>query len=218
MKVLECQNISYKVKNKSILKDISFSVDMGDYISIVGPSGSGKSTMLKLLGHLLSPTEGTLLYKNQNYVSYSPLELRKQIAYCFQTPYLFGHTVEENLHFPFIVEHMPPNTEKIEQLLAQFQLPSQIVEESVQNLSGGEKQRLSLIRTLLLNPQVLLLDEPTSALDEKNTQILEKTFQQLNQSGTTIVLVTHSLEQSQNYSNKRLTFIDGQLESLEVLR
>ena len=218
MKVLECQNISYKVENKSILKDISFSVDMGDYISIVGPSGSGKSTMLKLLGHLLSPTEGTLLYKNQNYVSYSPLELRKQIAYCFQTPYLFGHTVEENLHFPFIVEHMPPNTEKIEQLLAQFQLPSQIVEESVQNLSGGEKQRLSLIRTLLLNPQVLLLDEPTSALDEKNTQILEKTFQQLNQSGTTIVLVTHSLEQSQNYSNKRLTFIDGQLESLEVLR
>ena len=104
MSLLEFQNESFDNDSKTILKNISVSIEKGDFISIVGPSGSGKSTFLKLCCHLISSTGGNITYKGKNITWYNPTELRKSIGYCFQTPYLFGDTVADNINFPFPLE------------------------------------------------------------------------------------------------------------------
>jgi putative ABC transport system ATP-binding protein len=97
LSLLEFQNVSFNNDDKIILKNLSINIEKGDFISIVGPSGSGKSTFLKLCSHLISPTNGKIIFNGKSFIDYSPTELRKSIAYCFQTPYLFGETVMENI-------------------------------------------------------------------------------------------------------------------------
>jgi putative ABC transport system ATP-binding protein len=98
--LLEFQNVSYINENKTLLRKLSLKVETGDFISIVGPSGSGKSTFLKLCCHLISPSEGKILFESKDVMQYNPMDLRKMIGYCAQTPYLFGDTVKDNLSFP----------------------------------------------------------------------------------------------------------------------
>jgi putative ABC transport system ATP-binding protein len=93
-------NVSYQNENKSILKNISLQIDAGDYLSIIGPSGSGKSTFLKLCAHLLSPTEGKIFFKGKDFREYNPLELRRKIGYCAQTPCLFWGYSGRKSFFP----------------------------------------------------------------------------------------------------------------------
>jgi putative ABC transport system ATP-binding protein len=204
--------------NKTILKDITVSIDQGDYISVVGPSGSGKSTFLKLCCHLISPTEGKILYKSKSIMEHNPMELRKNIAYCFQTPYLFGESVMDNISFPYHIRNIKMDYKKVEELFVLFNLDNDFLIKDVRNLSGGEKQRIALIRTLLFKPEILLLDEVTSALDVDNTLIVENVMKTLNQNGTTIIWVTHNPEQSIRNAHKLLTLEAGEIRSLEVLR
>ena len=105
MELLEFQNVFYRQENQDILKDVSVSIDPGDYISIVGPSGSGKSTFLKLCCHLISPTQGMIRYKGKSIMEYDPMEFRRNVAYCFQTPYLFGQRVIDNISFPYSIRN-----------------------------------------------------------------------------------------------------------------
>lgn len=218
LSLLKFQNVFFKSDNKTILKDITVSVDQGDYISIVGPSGSGKSTFLKLCCHLISPTGGTITYRDKSVMEQNPLELRKNIAYCFQNPYLFGETVMDNISFPYSIRNIKVDLKRAEKLLQIFNLDEEYLKKNVRNLSGGEKQRIALIRTLLFKPEILLLDEVTSALDVDNTLIVENAMKSLNQNGTTILWVTHNLEQSRKNANKLLTIESGEIKSLEVLK
>lgn len=218
MPLFEFQNVFFVNDNKTILKDITVSINSGDYISIVGPSGSGKSTFLKLCCHLISPTEGRLEYKNKSVMEYSPTELRRNIAYCFQTPYLFGETVLDNISFPYSIRGIKTDLKRAEELFLLFNLDKDYLKKDVKNLSGGEKQRIALIRTLLLKPEVLLLDEVTSALDVENTHIVENVMKSLNENGTTILWVTHNPQQSRKNANKILTIESGEIKSLEVLK
>jgi putative ABC transport system ATP-binding protein len=216
--LLEFQNVSFTNDNKTILKHINFSIDSGDYISVVGPSGSGKSTFLKQLCHLISPTAGTILYKNKSIMDHNPIELRKSVAYCFQTPYIFGKTVMDNISFPYSIRDTKVDLKRVEELFILFNLDKDYLNKDVKNLSGGEKQRIALIRSLLFNPEVLLLDEVTSSLDVHNTSIVENVVKALNEKGTTILWVTHNPEQSRKNANKLLTIEAGEIKSLEVLR
>lgn len=218
MVLLEFKNVSYSSDNKMILSDISVSVEKGDYISIVGPSGSGKSTFLKLCSFLISPTSGNILYNNKNINKYDPVEYRKKVSYCFQTPYLFGNTVYDNILFPYTIRNKHVDMENVKKLLSTFKLDESCLNEKVINLSGGEKQRIALIRSLLFKPDILLLDEVTSALDVDNTSIVENVIKLLNDEGLTILLVTHNQEQSIKHANKLLTIEDGKLKSEEALR
>lgn len=218
MPLLEFQNTSFINDNKTILKNITISINQGDYISVVGPSGSGKSTFLKLCCHLISPTEGKILYKNRSIMEHNPMELRKNIAYCFQTPYLFGETVMDNISFPYHIRNIKMDFKRVEELLVLFNLDKEYLKKDVKNLSGGEKQRIALIRTLLFKPEILLLDEVTSALDVDNTLIVENVMKTLNENGTTILWVTHNPEQSKRNAHKLLTIEAGEIKSLEVLR
>lgn len=219
MPLLEFKNVSYVSNdNKSIIKNISVEVNAGDFISVVGPSGSGKSTFFKLCAQLISAADGDIIFRNKNCKDYNPLEWRKNIAYCFQTPYLFGNTVMDNLSFPYSIRNMKADLKKAEKLLEMFSLGKEYLHEEVRNLSGGEKQRIALIRTLLFKPEILLLDEVTSALDEDNTQVVEKVIQKLNKENVTILWITHNSEQSRRYANKILTIENGEIKSLEVIR
>lgn len=217
MSLIEYKNVSFSDEDKSILKDIDIDIEKGDYISIVGPSGSGKSTFLKLAASLISPTEGSIYFYNKPYNDINPIELRRKVSYCFQNPYLFGNTVMDDLCFPFNIRNMKADMHKIDTLLERFKLNSELKDKTVLNLSGGEKQRIALIRSLLFSPEVLLLDEVTSALDTENTSIVEELIKELNQEGTTILWVTHNAEQSRKNANKILTIKDGAIESLEVI-
>lgn len=218
MSLLEFHNVSFINDNKTILKDITISINSGDYISIVGPSGCGKSTFLKLCCHLISPTEGSISYKNKSVMEHNPMELRKNVAYCFQTPYLFGQTVLDNISFPGSIRGAKTDLKRVEELFLLFNLDKEYLHKEVKNLSGGEKQRIALIRTLLFQPEILLLDEVTSALDVDNTLIVENVMKSLNQDGTTILWVTHNIEQSKKNANKILTIEAGEIKSLEVLK
>ncbi|MBC7086128.1 MAG: ATP-binding cassette domain-containing protein [Methanomethylovorans sp.] len=218
MPLLDFQDVSFINDGKTILKNLSFVVEAGDYISIIGPSGSGKSTLLRLCSHLISPTGGNIFYKGVNMNKYVPTELRKSIAYCSQLPYLFGNNVKENLDFPFSVRKMPFNEGRVKELFSLFNIPFTFLNADVQNLSGGEKQRISLVRTLLFLPEVLLLDEVTSALDAENTRMVLNAIFTLNRNGITILWITHNPEQSKKYANKILTLEAGEMKSLEVLK
>lgn len=218
MSLLEFQNVSFESDDKSILKNISADIEPGDFISIVGPSGSGKSTFLKLCSHLISPTKGTISYKSKNITDYNPIELRKNIIYCFQTPYLFGDTVIDNINFPFSIRNIKPDSKRVDDLFSMFHMAGDYLHKDVRNLSGGEKQRIALIRGLLFMPEILLLDEITSALDMENAVIVEDVIAALNNKGTTILWITHNLEQSRKYANKLLSIEAGEIKSLEVLK
>ncbi|MCC9295533.1 ATP-binding cassette domain-containing protein [Clostridium sp. WLY-B-L2] len=218
MPLLEFRNVSYMSNGKYILKNLSLKINQKDFISVVGPSGSGKSTFFRLCSQLTSPTDGNIFYKDIPYTEYNPIEWRRQISYCFQTPSLFGNTVMDNLNFPFFIRNKKVDLSTIKKLLNDFKMSCEYLPRTIDNLSGGEKQRIALIRTLIFNPEILLLDEITSALDEKNTLIVENVIRSLNNSGTTILWITHNSEQSKKYANKILSIESGKFKSLEVIK
>ncbi|HCA72186.1 MAG TPA: methionine ABC transporter ATP-binding protein [Ruminococcaceae bacterium] len=215
---LEFKNVSYRHDNREVLHNLSVQFAAGDYVSIVGSSGSGKSTFLRLCCHLISPSEGNIFLNGQDMLLQNPIELRKKVSYCFQEPILWGTTVEDNVTFPYQIRNQKLDISKVTSLLSDFHMTPDYLHHEIQNLSGGEKQRIALIRTMLFEPEILLLDEVTSALDAENTELVEKAILNLNQQGITILWVTHNDEQSRKYANKLLTIEDGQIQSLEVIK
>ena len=218
MALLELSNISYAVKDKTIIRDVSLAVNEGDYLTIVGPSGSGKSTLLKLCSDLISPTFGSITYNGRNLTAIDPESYRKEVGYCFQRPYLFAKSVRRNILFPYDIRGMKPDMERIKLLFDLLHMPMEYFERHNDELSGGEMQRICLIRSLIFEPKVLLLDEVTSALDSVNTAIVEQVIYELYKNGITIVSITHNEEQSLRAANRRITIIDGSIAKEEVLR
>ncbi len=218
MPLLDIRNVSFIDGSKTILDHVSVFAESHDFISITGPSGSGKSTLLKICSHMISPTEGDVFFKDRNFTDYNPVELRRKISHCFQTPCLWERTVRENIYFPYWLRGIKPDQERIRNLFSLFRLPLAYMDQSTEKLSGGEKQRIALIRSIVIEPEILLLDEVTSALDAENTQIMEQVIQHLHEEGLTVLWVTHSTVQSRKYANKILTVVSGQIHSLEVIK
>lgn len=218
MKILSIKDVTYKSKDLEILKGVSFDVDKGDCISIIGQSGSGKSTLLKIFADLLPISSGNVYFNGECYDSYNPIKLRRKISYCVQIPQLFGRNVYENLEFPFKIRKEQVDNEKVIKLLERFNLDESFLDKDINSLSGGEKQRVSIIRNLLYTPDILLLDEATSALDAENAKVVEEYVQELNDLGVTVLWVTHNMAQSEGIFNKRLTLSEGRVECVEVLK
>lgn len=218
MPVLEFKNVSFDDKNERILKNISFTIDKGDFLSIVGPSGSGKSTMLKLCCHLISPSEGDIFLNQRSFFQYDPTDIRRKISYCFQIPVLFENTVKDNLEYPFTLRGETINMILAEELLHRLNLTADIMNKEVKNLSGGEKQRIALVRSLLTDPEILLLDEVTSALDHENIRLVNSLIKELNNRGLTVLWITHGLDKNRDMANKILSLEKGELKSLEVVK
>lgn len=210
--IMSLEQVSFKVNQQQILKDISFSVQVGDIITVTGPSGGGKSTLLKIMGHLLSPTSGIIQYNGKDINEYKPTEYRKEVSYFFQNAVLFDETVRDNLAFPADIREDTFNEDQAIRGLETVQLSDTYLDKPIKELSGGEKQRVALIRNLMYPPKVLLMDEVTSSLDAENREIVLSFIRQLNEEeNVTILWITHNQEEIEA-SNKIIRLINGEME------
>lgn len=209
---LEISNISFKTDNQSILESISFSVEKGERVTITGPSGGGKSTLLKIIGNIINPTEGKVMFYGEDIQETDPLHYRQKVSYFFQNASLFDQTVRDNLSFPYDIRDEEFNEEKARDMLERVSLSRSYLDKPVNELSGGEKQRVALIRNMMYLPEVLLLDEVTSSLDAENKEIIHGILDTLNkESGLTTLSVTHD-ENEISQADRVITIIDGRLE------
>lgn len=209
--ILEIKNLTFSVDEKEILSNISFQVKKGELVTISGPSGSGKSTLLKLVANMLPITSGNILFNNQSMTEYQPTVYHQAVSYFFQSPVLFGETVRDNLSFPYEIRQIEFDKEHAISLLKDVQLDQSFLDKKITSLSGGEKQRVAFVRNLLFLPEVLLLDEVTSALDEENSQIIHSIISKLNkENNVTILWITHDRNEYLT-SNRRLFIEDGLL-------
>lgn len=220
--MLEARNISKSYPTPRgplpILSDISLSLEQGEAISIVGPSGSGKSTLLYILGALEPPTSGEVTLDGRNPFTLSDKELsafrNKEVGFVFQDHCLLPQlTVVENVLVPQMVA--PPDssaTDRAKKLLDQVGL-SQRLDHRPGELSGGEKQRVSIARALIRSPKLLLCDEPTGNLDRKSAAAVADLLLQINRDSKTIlVVVTHSAELAGRFP-RSFELNDGQLQT-----
>ncbi|WP_265556055.1 iron efflux ABC transporter ATP-binding subunit FetA [Serratia grimesii] len=194
--ILLLDDIHYQIGEQVILDSVSFGLNQGEFKLITGPSGCGKSTLLKIVSSLIDPTRGHIIFAGKPITDISPEEYRQQVSYCFQTPALFGDSVYDNIALPYQIRKQKPDEQKMRSDLARFGLPENMLKKSVNELSGGEKQRISLIRNLQFMPKVLLLDEITSALDEDNKRNVNEIIHQLVvQQGVAVLWVTHDKDE-----------------------
>ncbi|MEX2948933.1 ATP-binding cassette domain-containing protein [Staphylococcus warneri] len=215
--LLEIEHLTYEADHRTILKDINFKVDKGDTIAIIGPSGSGKSTLLKQLNHLIEPTSGTLYLNGKPYHDYTPESIRMKVSYLMQQSEMIGTTIEDNMKFPSEARNQAFDKDKALNLLEKVGLGDYDLSAETEHMSGGEKQRITIARQLMFDPEVLLLDESTSALDTHNKERVEDIIFKMAQGGTAILWITHSDDQSMRHFQKRMTIIDGEIDKIEEL-
>ena len=209
-KIFQVKYLFYKVNETTILKDINLELQKGKYITVVGPSGSGKSTLMRILASMISPTSGEVIFDGKSIETYDPILYRQKVSYAFQQPTLFGKTVRENLEFPFEVRKETVDEAKIIDYLKMVNLDESYIDKSVNDVSGGEKQRIALLRNLLFPPEVLITDEVTAGLDAENKEIVHKMLNQFNQRGLTILRVTHD-ETEISAATDKITIRKGEL-------
>ena len=217
MAILEFRDVGFDSGGHEILSGISFSVERGDFVILKGASGSGKSTLLKLINNLISATEGSILYKGKEIEEYDPIELRRKIAYCLQTPVLFEDYVRGDMEFVFDSRGSKYDEEKVLKLMSYLGMGKEYLNKEVVKLSGGEKQRLALVRSLLFKPEILLLDEVTSALDKTNSKVVEDCIKKLNDEGLTVFWISHQVEKHEKLANRVFTLDDGRLVKTEEI-
>lgn len=191
MDILSLKNISFK----NILTNISLSIPQNSFITLSGPSGSGKSTILKICARMLTQSTGELIFEGEDAAKIPVDKYRMQVSYCFQQPVLFENTVADNLDFPFEIRKTAIDRQHEIELLDRVNLSAAYLEKPITDLSGGEKQRVALIRNLMFKPKVLLLDEVTAGLDADNKKIVHMLISSYRKSGGTVIAVTHDTDE-----------------------
>lgn len=200
--MIEFQDISFKHSNgKYAVSDLSFEIEKGECFVLIGPSGCGKTTTIRLLNRLLEPTEGVILFNDENIKEIDVYELRRDFGYVMQQIALFPHlTVEENISIVPELKKWDKNRIKIrvDELLQLVNLdPEEFKHRAISDLSGGQQQRIGVARALAANPSVLLMDEPFSALDPVTREQLQKDLKSLKEKiNKTILFVTHDLDEA----------------------
>lgn len=204
---IETRNLTRIVEDDRLVDGVSVTIRDREMIVIVGPSGAGKSSFLRLLNRLDEPTAGTVLIDGVDYHEIPPRELRVRVGLVPQSPALIPGTVFENATRGLTLRNEPIDTERTTQILTQLGL-NRYEDRTVEDLSGGETQRVAIARTLLNGPEVLLLDEPTASLDSASEARVEDLLSELD---LTTVLITHDEEQARRIGDRVMELRDGQL-------
>ena len=199
------------------LNHISFEVERGEFISIMGPSGSGKSTLLNLMGCLDTPTTGDIFMSGIGVRDMSDIELtnlrRDRIGFIFQYFNLFPLlNIIENVSFPQMLKSQASvDSKKAVEVLHAVQLEEHLYTHTPLELSGGQQQRVAVARALINDPDILLCDEPTGNLDSKTGASIMELMAELNRKGSTIIVVTHDPHVA-SYTNRTIRIVDGRIE------
>lgn len=191
------------VRYKDIINIENLTIQEHLVTSIVGPSGSGKTTFIRLLNKLISPDEGEVIFKDKPLMEWDSVELRRRVVMLPQQPAIYSGTVKDNLLTGLLYsERDPVSDEVLLGMLESVKLRKDLQDDAAL-LSGGEKQRLALGRVLLMSPEVLLLDEPSSALDDKTElMIIEEVVDYTRRNNKTLVMVTHSNRIAEDFSDQ----------------
>jgi putative ABC transport system ATP-binding protein len=209
---IEFQNVHYSVDGLHILKNITGSFHEGKITTLVGPSGAGKSTLFKLCNGLRSPDSGELLIKGKPIGDYDPVELRRKVGIALQSATMVKGSVLENLELPLTLQGKKIDLAFAKELLHDVGLESDFLERNAKELSGGQRQKLSIARTLVNKPKVLLLDEITSSLDRVSQHDIEELIEKVNEKyGTTMIWITHNLDQALRIGHCTWVMMNGEL-------
>ncbi|MEQ6388093.1 phosphate ABC transporter ATP-binding protein [Bacillaceae bacterium S4-13-58] len=205
-------HVSYSDGDTEILKDIKGSIPEGKITTLVGPSGAGKTTVFRLCNALISPTSGEIFIKGRNIDSYDPVDLRRRVGLALQSATMISGTVWKNLALPLTLQGKKLPEDEGKKLLTLVGLEEKFLNHDVKDLSGGQRQKVSIARTLVNKPEVLLLDEITSSLDRVSQQDIEELIVKINQDhGTTIAWITHNLDQARSIGDYTWVMMNGEL-------
>ena len=222
MSLIEMNSICKSYRNidfeTQVLKDITIHINEGDYVSIIGPSGSGKSTLMAIAGCLSQPTSGEYILDGEDVGELNDRKLSRirneKIGFVFQAFHLLpGLTALDNVTLPLVYSQKTPSNTKecAREVLAKVGLEHRLRHTPGQ-LSGGEQQRVTIARSLINNPPIILADEPTGNLDSKNGIEIMKTFDRLVGEGKTIVLITHDSKVAE-HADRIISIRDGRIAS-----
>ena len=218
MSILECKNIKkvYQTKNLTTeaLRDVNFSVEKGEFISIMGESGAGKTTLLNILATLDSPSFGVLLINGRDMGNLKKEEVsafrRRELGFVFQDFNLLDQfNNRDNIFLPLVLSEEKESL--MQERLAKMQGIlgiEELLEKYPYEVSGGQKQRIAIARAMITNPSLLLADEPTGALDSASSEMILQLFHKIHAEGQTILMVTHSLRAA-SYADRVLFIKDG---------
>ncbi|BAB76010.1 ABC transporter ATP-binding protein [Anabaena sp. FACHB-709] len=215
---LEQVNLFAKLKTQlqgyPILQDISFEINSGDRLAIIGPSGAGKTSLLRLINRLSEPNSGKIFLENQEYPQIPVIQLRQIVTLVLQEPKFLGMTVQQALAYPLILRGLTKETiqQRVSHWAEQLQIPGDWLGRTEVQLSAGQRQLVAIARALVIQPKILLLDEPTSHLDIGIASHLIQVLTQLTQTHhTTIVMVNSQLDFTQMFCNRLLYLQQGRL-------
>lgn len=218
MAILELKNVKriYQTKNitTEALKGVNFSVERGEFISIMGESGAGKTTLLNIIATLDKATSGTVILNGKDVSALKDSEIskfrRKELGFVFQDFNLLDQfNNRDNIYLPLVLsnEKISIMRERLDMLKHQLGIEN-LLEKYPYEVSGGQKQRIAIARAIITNPSLLLADEPTGALDSASSEMILTLFHEINFSGQTVLMVTHSLRAA-SYAKRVLFIKDG---------
>lgn len=211
--IYQLDGVTKQYEGRRVLEVDHLEIWRGETLALVGPSGAGKSTLLRLLNFLESPTSGAIRFLDAEFSPGRPmpLELRRRVTTVFQRPILLNSSVWANVHYGLRLRGERDSACRIEAALEQVGL-QHLARQRARTLSGGEAQRVALARAIVLQPDVLLLDEPTANLDPYNVGLIEEILQTLNRErGTTLILVTHNVFQAKRLAQRVALLLEGQI-------
>ncbi len=198
------------LRYKSILEIEDLEIEERKVTCIIGESGSGKTTLLKMLNHLLSPDKGSILYRGDDLQDLDPVDLRRKVIMLPQTPVIFHGSVKDNLIKGLeMAEGELPDHSTLKNIMSSVNL-QKALDDDAENLSGGEKQRVALARVLLMNPEVLLLDEPSSALDDETEDfIIRHVVEYVKKNHKTLIMITHGKDLAKKFGDRIIEIKGG---------
>ncbi len=216
---VEFRDVTYRVNRRTLLSNLDLAIRKGEALVLLGRSGSGKTTTLKLINHLLIPTEGQVLVSDRPTTDWDAIQLRRRIGYVIQEIGLFPHfTVERNVGLVPSLEGWKPDRLKarVYEMLHLVGLePQQFAQRYPDQLSGGQRQRVGVARALAADPPILLMDEPFGALDPITRLDLQQQFRRLQgQLGKTVIFVTHDVQEAFLLATRIGLMYEGRLVTL----
>jgi len=210
--MIKLENVKYQHQEKRILKNISLTIEKGKKYLLLGPSGSGKTSILKIMNNLISASSGGIFLDDKNFNQIKPSFLRKQISLIMQDSVLFGKVVKDNFEYLNSLNNNELSEETFLELLEKVKLNKDFFHKDINKLSGGEKQRIAIIRTIMNSPEFILADEPFSALDKYRIQILAKILVDLvDTENIGLVVVSHYFDEIIHLFDKVIFMYEGEI-------